>query len=754
MKVSKKILSVILTAVMVIGLLTQMGNARVNAEDFDEVVYVVKKFVIYDEYDTEYGYHNAITFVSGSEDKLMKDERRYTYTEICSYYATVASASTWNQLVMANTENDSDKYVVNINCGCATSTEVIHSIYLSDMVEKVKASTLYVYEDAVNYAGFDKELKVFELKASNILSDADGTLVIDGANVTFEIDGELKCKLIKKNNGTAITSDNYEIVENNDESTSIKRKHIHNYFAGNIEYDFNQVDENNEKYDSKYDGWVVSAKVKCENCDNYEDVECSITRIATVEEATCTKKGKIKIYTSAELDNWPYLYDKTVDTSVNTNHSWNSGDIIEKATAQKQGQIKYTCTECNSQKIEKYSLLLAGYITKEGGVAAESMDPVGYVIVPVENYKELNSSISYDNETNTLTFNNFTGYHVSLYKDNIKIVLNGTNTIKNLGDKSNLEAIGELCLDGVNASINAKKGASLTVDVLYDSVKDENYFGVLSLDSSVNRSDVNGKVVFKSTAQDSVELLKQTITVSSSFKKIYGNPDFSLGAKTSGDGTLTYSSNNKNVVTVDKNGKVRITGSGNAIITITAAKTDKYQSAAKNVTIIVDKATQKITTSKSAYTALVGDKAFNINANSLGDGKLTYKSSNTKVVTVSSNGIVTIKGAGKATITINAVATTKYNNATKNVTITINKITQKIACKKTSISKKIKDKSFKLGCSAKTTITYKSSNKKVAIVSSKGVVSIKGKGKATITVTAKSTAKYKSATKKITLTVK
>ena len=56
-----------------------------------------------------------------------------------------------------------------------------------------------------------------------------------------------------------------------------------------------------------------------------------------------------------------------------------------------------------------------------------------------------------------------------------------------------------------------------------------------------------------------------------------------------------------------------------------------------------------------------GSKPFNLNAKA--KGKLTYKSSDTKVAAVSAAGIVTIKGPGKATITITAAATSAYKAA-------------------------------------------------------------------------------------------
>ena len=59
--------------------------------------------------------------------------------------------------------------------------------------------------------------------------------------------------------------------------------------------------------------------------------------------------------------------------------------------------------------------------------------------------------------------------------------------------------------------------------------------------------------------------------------------------------------------------------------------------------------------------------------------------------------------------------------------------------------------SFTLKPEAKGKITYKTSNKKVAMVNSKGKVTVKGTGKATITVTAKATSTYSKCVKKITV---
>jgi hypothetical protein len=58
-------------------------------------------------------------------------------------------------------------------------------------------------------------------------------------------------------------------------------------------------------------------------------------------------------------------------------------------------------------------------------------------------------------------------------------------------------------------------------------------------------------------------------------------------------------------------------------------------------------------------------------ASSSSGGKLTYKSSNQKVVTVSSKGILTVQGTGKATITITCAKTKKCAKATRSVTVEV-----------------------------------------------------------------------------------
>ncbi len=81
------------------------------------------------------------------------------------------------------------------------------------------------------------------------------------------------------------------------------------------------------------------------------------------------------------------------------------------------------------------------------------------------------------------------------------------------------------------------------------------------------------------------------------------------------------------------------------------------------------KTAQKI--SAKDYVKINGSKSFKINAKASGGGKLSYSSGNRKVAQVSSDGKVSLKGCGKAVITITAPATSSYLKAVKKITVTV-----------------------------------------------------------------------------------
>lgn len=128
-----------------------------------------------------------------------------------------------------------------------------------------------------------------------------------------------------------------------------------------------------------------------------------------------------------------------------------------------------------------------------------------------------------------------------------------------------------------------------------------------------------------------------------------------------------------------------------------------------------------------------GDGAFSLNAYAM--TPLTYSSSDTGIAAVSSSGVVTIKKAGIVTITINAASTAQYNGASKNITVNISKAYPQLQYSGYHvISKTYGDKAFTISATAKSGVTYSSSDTSVATISSKGLVTIKKAGNVIITI--------------------
>ncbi|MDO4870139.1 MAG: leucine-rich repeat protein [Bacillota bacterium] len=137
-------------------------------------------------------------------------------------------------------------------------------------------------------------------------------------------------------------------------------------------------------------------------------------------------------------------------------------------------------------------------------------------------------------------------------------------------------------------------------------------------------------------------------------------------------GKLTYKTSNKKIVKVTADGTVKIQKAGKATVTVKAAAKGKYGAATKKVKIVITKSPQIITAGQESYEVVKGDPAFSLNASRVGNGKLTYKSSNTKIATVSKKGVVTIRKAGTVNITIKAAATGKCKAASLVVPVVIN----------------------------------------------------------------------------------
>lgn len=150
-------------------------------------------------------------------------------------------------------------------------------------------------------------------------------------------------------------------------------------------------------------------------------------------------------------------------------------------------------------------------------------------------------------------------------------------------------------------------------------------------------------------------------------------PSITLAAGTLKNTSITYSSSNTAVATVDASGKITPVKAGTSTITVSSASNTYYDATSKTFTVTVTKIDP--TLSLSGYTSAynVGASKFTLSKTYNGDGTVTYSSSNPSVLSVNSTtGVVTVVGAGTAKLTASASAGTNYNArsvSTNNITV-------------------------------------------------------------------------------------
>ena len=230
-------------------------------------------------------------------------------------------------------------------------------------------------------------------------------------------------------------------------------------------------------------------------------------------------------------------------------------------------------------------------------------------------------------------------------------------------------------------------------------------------------------------------LVKAEFKLNQTSATLYSGAAVTLSATTNLTGDITWKSSDAKVATVDAKGNVKAVNAGTATITATLGKVSATFTVTVKNPSITAKADSSVIYTKSKTTTKINVVKDGVTGNA------TFRSSNKKVATVSANGIVKAKKAGKVNITV------QVGNHKQVVKITVKKTTMKLT-KSSAKLKKGKKVTIKVKAAPVSKVTFKSSNKKVATVSSKGVVKAKKKGTATITV------KCNGITKKFKVTVK
>ncbi len=432
------------------------------------------------------------------------------------------------------------------------------------------------------------------------------------------------------------------------------------------------------------DGSNVSASCKIEVTDNSKKKEYTIIASAgtggkiTPEGTITVTEGESKTF-AIKADHGYTIQDVKVDgKSVGAVSSYTMTDVKENHT------IAASFQKPDTVKVEKITLS-----------QAEASLEVGKTLL-------LEATVTPDNAENKQLKWSSDNRQVALVDDGfIAAIGEGSATItaesqdgSSISASCKIEVTGKSQKKEYTVTASAGMGGKITPEGTQTVAEGESKTFVITADNGYAIQDVkvDGKSVgavssytimdikenhtiaatFQKPAPGSKEKESQSITGTPSYSKTYGNTPFKLDVTLEkGNGTLSYTSSNLKVAEVSVSGEVKITGTGNAFITVTASETEDYKKCEYQVSINVAKAAQRIS-GTAKYSKPAGSKPFRLNARrTVGDGKLSYLSANRTVATVSSNGTVTIKKPGSAIITITAASTANYNACTFRINVSV-----------------------------------------------------------------------------------
>ena len=367
-------------------------------------------------------------------------------------------------------------------------------------------------------------------------------------------------------------------------------------------------------------------------------------------------------------------------------------------------------------------------------------------------------------------------------REGMIIIQSGTETIEipvsQAGQKGKYVAVESVSLSPAELTLTEGESASLTVKISPSNASEKTVQWTSS-SPSVATVDADGKVLALTpgttvitvktddggkTATCAVTVNKKVISVTgvsldnSALTMTVGDIQTLTATVTPSNATdksVTWSSDNTSVATVSSSGVVTAKAAGTAKITV---KTNDGGKTA-TCTVTVKAATVPVTgvsLNKTSLSMTVGDTqtlTATVTPSNATNRSVTWSSDNTSVATVSSSGVVTAKAAGTATITVK----TNDGGKTATCTVTVKAATVSVTgvtLDKTSLTMTIGDMQTLTATitpsnATNKSVTWSSSNKSVATVSSSGVVTGQAAGTATITVTTNDGGKTATCTVKV-----
>ena len=382
----------------------------------------------------------------------------------------------------------------------------------------------------------------------------------------------------------------------------------------------------------------------------------------------------------------------------------------------------------------------------------------------------LAATVKPDNATNkTVTWSSSSSSVASVdASGKVSAVAEGTATITaKAGDKTatcsvtvtkKVVAVESVTLDKSSLELNEGETATLTATVKPDNASDKTVTWSSSK-TSVATVDANGKVtaVAEGTATITAKAGDKTATCSVTVKKnviavesvtlditstiLNTGETLTLTATVKPDNatdkTVTWSSSNSSVATVDANGKVTAVAQGTAIVT---AKAGDKTATCTVIVMKTDIPVESITLDKN-YLELTEGGTGTITATVKPDNAtnktVTWSSNNPLIASVDQNGTVTGQAEGTTTITAKAGGKTATCTVTvKKGVVAVESITLDITSAILNTGETLTlIATVKPDNATNKTVTWSSSNSSVATVDANGKVTAVAQG--TVTITAK-----------------
>ena len=348
------------------------------------------------------------------------------------------------------------------------------------------------------------------------------------------------------------------------------------------------------------------------------------------KEATCAEAGT-RTYTCTVCKE-----TKSETIPASGNHTWDAGVVTKEATCTEAGIRTYTCTVCKETKTEEIpatghkavtDAAVAATVLTEGKTEGSHCSVCGTVLKPQGTVARLTPTISLtDSSLKMKTGQSTTAFRASGFAV-------GDSVTKVTSSNEKVVKVSAVKSDGTFKLTAGKKAGTATVTVYLAST------GEKSFKVTVQKAAVK-------TTRLTTTAKELTMVKGSTYKQLAST--VTVAPVTSKE-KVSYSSSNKKVATVNAKGVITAKKAGTAKITIKSGK--------KKAVVTVKVTGVKTTglTGVPVTKTVSKGKTFKMKVKAAPkntDEKITYTSSNKKIATVTSKGVVKGIRKGTATITV------------------------------------------------------------------------------------------------------